>query len=250
MRFTAALIALSVGALAFAAPHNEKRQRASVYTQCTQPNTVALTFDDGPWWNMHEISDTLTRAGGKGTFFFNGNNWACIYDMQDQVKYAYNQGHQVASHTWSHWDLATLSWDTLHDQMWKVEQALQRIVGVTPAFMRPPFGSYNDLVRQVAAVRGQSLVNWDFDSHDGDDVPPSASDRLSAYGHLIWDIRPNTILALNHEFNDETAHTVLPQVVQWLNQRGYRMVTVAECLGMQPYQNVGQPQQNDGSWKC
>lgn len=40
--------------------------------------------------------------------------------------------------------------------MWKVEQALERILGVAPAFMRPPYGNYNNLVRQVAKERNQS----------------------------------------------------------------------------------------------
>lgn len=33
--------------------------------------------------------------------------------------------------------------------------ALERIIGVTPALMRPPYGSYNDVVRTVSAERGQ-----------------------------------------------------------------------------------------------
>lgn len=40
--------------------------------------------------------------------------------------------------------------------MWLIEQALERIVGLSPAMMRPPYGNYNDLVRQVAAERNQS----------------------------------------------------------------------------------------------
>ncbi|EEB87297.1 hypothetical protein MPER_15416, partial [Moniliophthora perniciosa FA553] len=48
---------------------------------------------------------------------------ACIYDQDasDQVKFAYSQGHQVASHTWRHADLSQLSWDEIHDEMWRVE---------------------------------------------------------------------------------------------------------------------------------
>lgn len=60
-------------------------------------------------------------------------------------------------------------------------EALQRIVGVQPAHMRPrtssrcqcrlpsvslnravAFGAYNDVVRGVASERGQKIVNWDF----------------------------------------------------------------------------------------
>lgn len=38
---------------------------------------------------------------------------ACIYDteMAKRVKYSYDHGHQVASHTWAHKNLATLTWD-------------------------------------------------------------------------------------------------------------------------------------------
>ena len=37
----------------------------------------------------------------------------CIYsaDNINRVKYAYANGHQVASHTWAHLDLATLTQD-------------------------------------------------------------------------------------------------------------------------------------------
>jgi len=46
----------------------------------------------------------------------------------------------------------------VHDEMWRVEQALERIVGKAPAFMRPPYGNYNDLVRQVSQQRGQACT--------------------------------------------------------------------------------------------
>ena len=63
-------------------------------------------------------------------------------------------------------------------------EAIQRITGAVPAFMRPrastsptlssffsvflPFavvayGNYNDLMLTVAGQRGQSVVNWDFE---------------------------------------------------------------------------------------
>ncbi|KAK1224836.1 hypothetical protein PQX77_012252 [Marasmius sp. AFHP31] len=221
---------------------NEKRQLASVITSCTAPNTVALTFDDGPYDYIYDIANRINDAGGKATFFFNGNNWRCIYNFVDAIRYVHSQGHQLASHTWSHGDLNTMNRAQLNQEFEKVEVALKRIAGVTPAFMRPPFGNYNNLVRQVAAARGQKVVIWDFDSRDSASPRPSAGQMRSDYGHLLWDVRPNNVLALNHEFNHDTVYEVMGQVVEWCQQRGYRMVTVAECLGQQPYQNVGQPE--------
>ena len=42
---------------------------AAVYTSCKKAKDVALTFDDGPWVYMYDISKTLVAAGAKGTFF-------------------------------------------------------------------------------------------------------------------------------------------------------------------------------------
>ncbi|KAF4571654.1 Carbohydrate esterase 4 protein [Pleurotus pulmonarius] len=186
-------VALALFGCVSAAP--QKRALAQVYSKCTVPNTVALTFDDGPYVWLYDISKALIAAGGKGTFFFNGNNF--------------------------------------HDEMWRVEQALQRICGVQPAFMRPPFGNYNNLVREAASVRGQSLATWDFDS--GDSLGVSAQASKNRYNTVAGQ-RPRTILALNHETVASTAQQVIPYAIQRLHAAGYRLVTVAECLGRQPYQ--------------
>ncbi|CEL53830.1 hypothetical protein RSOLAG1IB_06611 [Rhizoctonia solani AG-1 IB] len=183
----AAFASSIIGALA--APTNSTlltRAPAQVITKCTVPNTVALTFDD-------------------------------------------------------------LSWDQVHDEMWRVEQALQRIIGVNPAFMRPPYGNYNDNVREAAGVRGQKLAIWDFDSEDSVGATPARSKQL--YDQTISQ-RPSTILALNHETYERTAHEVIPYAIQKLQAAGYKLVTLAECLGQQPYQSVGSPQTPDASWTC
>ena len=114
----------------------------------------------------------------------------------ERVKFAYGEGHMVASHTWAHKDLTTLSEDDINSEMERVEEALERIIGVKVAFTRPPYSKYNDLVRQVAHSREQTLVNWDFDS--GDSTGSTAEQSKEAYDTLAKQ-HPSTILALNHE---------------------------------------------------
>lgn len=229
-----------------------KRAPGEVITSCTVPGTAALTFDDGPWWYLNEIANALTAAGGKGTFFFNGHNWGgeagCIYneDQAARVKFAYDQGHQVASHTWSHKDLNTLNWDQLHNEFWLIEEAIMKITGAYPAFVRPPFGNYNDLVKEVARVRGQAVTLWDFDSNDWQHDAPTV---MADYNAKIAS-HPSSILALNHEVHQHAAQVVLPQAITALKNAGYRLVTLAECVGQAPYQWVGNPFPRDASWTC
>jgi peptidoglycan/xylan/chitin deacetylase (PgdA/CDA1 family) len=122
----------------------------------------------------------------------------CIYSPENikRVKYAYEKGHMVASHTWAHKNLSTLTAEELDSEMGLVDQALERIIGVKPAFMRPPYGSYNDLVRKVAEAHGQRLAIWDFDS--GDSIGLNASQSNALYDDVTMR-HPSTILALGHE---------------------------------------------------
>ena len=112
-------------------------------------------------------------------FFFNGNNCTflpvpllhhtiahlyvdhCIYAEESvaRVKFAYSLGHQIGSHTWAHKNLSTLTSEQVNSEMARTEQAIQRLTGVQVAFTRPPYGEYNNIVRQVAANRNQKLVN-------------------------------------------------------------------------------------------
>ncbi|KAH6913514.1 chitin deacetylase [Coprinopsis sp. MPI-PUGE-AT-0042] len=230
--------------------------RAAVYSACSVPNTVALTFDDGPYWWTQQVADTLSNAGARGTFFVNGNNWACIYDgeISRQLKYAYDRGHQIASHTWAHQNLATLNWDQIHHQMWLSEQAIERITGAVPAFMRPPYGSYNNLVLEASYIRGQKVVLWDLElilgtSSSGDSVGVDVNGQRGRFNDLA-NRRPSTALTLQHEVHQSTVDNVLPYAIQRLQQAGYQLVTVAECLGQAPYQRVGAPKPRDGSWVC
>ncbi|CAE7229124.1 unnamed protein product [Rhizoctonia solani] len=232
MRFVAVTAAIfgAVGVLAapLDTPELTVRAAAKVITKCTKAKTVALTFDDGPYVNTKKLVDLLDKNGAKGTFFFNGNNYGCIYDSNNagSVKYVYDKGHQVASHTWSHAHLASLSGSALTNEFSKTDTAIKKITGAVPAFMRPPYGEYDDEVLQVAGSRGQTVVIWDFDS--GDSTGASATKSKNDYKNLVAR-NPNTVLTLNHETIATTvfestgtmsfltpSNSSRPKVISWL----------------------------------
>ncbi|XP_006457414.1 hypothetical protein AGABI2DRAFT_212813 [Agaricus bisporus var. bisporus H97] len=201
--------------------------KAQVITTCSVPGTAALTFDDGPYQYTFEVSKILKDNNAKGTFFFIG----CITSPADaaRVKAVYDAGHQVASHSWNHKDLATLSKDEILSEMSSVSQAIQQITGVRPAQMRPPFGSYNDAVLEAAGQIGEDVVIWNLDS--GDSVGAAPDESKARYNQAAQGNSP--ILALNHETHG--TKDILPAAIQILQNSGYRLVTVAECTGREPY---------------
>lgn len=90
----------------------------------------------------------------------------------------------------------------VNSELEKIETALERILGVTPAWMRPPWGEYNEIVRNVSGRRGQSIVMWDFDSWDA--LAETAEEVKQSYTDLI-NQHPDNVLALNHETHARTA---------------------------------------------
>ncbi|TEB33634.1 carbohydrate esterase family 4 protein [Coprinellus micaceus] len=228
--------------------------RGRLVTQCTVPGTVGMTFDDGPHVYTKEIVDLLKSYNATATFFLAGSNYDCIYSEAavSRVKYAYDSGMHLASHAWSHGNLAEMDPPAIHDEMYRIEprnptEALLKIVGVSPAFMRPPYGSYNQYVLDAAYLRGQAVVLWDFDS--GDSTGATPDDSIRSYEDSIRK-RPSTILALNHDTYESTAHQVIPDVLPNLKAAGYQIVDVAACLGQVKYQEVGEPSPRDSTWHC
>ncbi len=77
------------------------------------PGTVALTFDDGPSEYTATVLSLLDKYDAKGTFFICGaNNIKGQIDRVDEwgevLQRMLDGGHQLASHTWSHYDLSKI----------------------------------------------------------------------------------------------------------------------------------------------
>lgn len=89
---------------------------------CIVPSEIALTYDDGPWIYTDEMVNVLNSYGAKATFFITGiNNGKGAIDTTPAwnavIKKMYAGGHQLASHTWSHADLSTLTETRRRDEM-------------------------------------------------------------------------------------------------------------------------------------
>ncbi|KAG7095303.1 hypothetical protein E1B28_006069 [Marasmius oreades] len=232
-----------------AAPTDDSATHAKVISHCAEPNTVALTFDDGPYDFLRKFVDLLGEHGAKGTFFFNGDNYDCIYDEKrvEDIQYTFDRGHQVGSHTWHHSDLGEIKTESkMMDEFVRTEEALKKILGIEVAMTRPPFGSLNSLAEEVAAKRGQTLILWDLDTRDADGA--SVKYSKSQYDEVVKK-SPSSILALNHEPYKRTLTEVIPYAIEILKEK-YRFVTVAECLGMEAYHSIGSRSVRDKTWKC
>ncbi|KAF9386622.1 hypothetical protein CPC16_007444 [Podila verticillata] len=164
----------------------------------------------------------------------------CIYNpkVQTVLKRAFNEGHQIASHTWSHPQLTKLTVDDITLEMTKLEQAFQDVLGVVPCYMRPPEGDGtfgHDLVGDQK-VQG-TLKSLGYVITTGK-LPRSTRTRVEAQKAeytRVMDAAPKgaTHMALHHDTYESTVKEVAPWAIRHIKSLGYKIMPVAECLVMQ-----------------
>ncbi|KAF9371618.1 hypothetical protein CPB97_001848 [Podila verticillata] len=223
-----------------------------VYTTCKTPGTFSISFDDGPSIYTNGLLDLLAKENIKVTFFVNGNNQQCIYDpkVQTVLKRAFNEGHQIASHTWSHPQLTKLTVDGITLEMTKLEQAFQDVLGVVPRYMRPPYGdgtfgngNANDLkVQSTLKGLGYVITTWDIATTDADIDDNTTPHKLTddalmkaeefQYTSVVnAAAKGATHMALHHDTYERTVKLMAPWSINYVKSLGYKIVPVAECLG-------------------
>jgi len=215
---------------------------AGIYN-CVKAGTVALTYDDGPQkvYTAH-ILDLMKTYNAKATFFITGNNINkgqidLTQEYIDVIKRMDSEGHQIASHTWTHLDLSVVSSLDRKQQMWKNEMALRNIVGKIPTYMRPPYSSCTGQCETDMADLGYHVTYFDVDTDDYNQDDPSKIQRskdwfkgnitkggATAAGGAAW-------LDIQHDIHEQTANNLTEYMLQTLQSLGYTGVTVGECLG-------------------
>lgn len=61
---------------------------------------------------------------------------------------------------------------------------------------------------------------------------------------------PQPGIGLNHETEQTTANDLVPKAIDILKGAGYRLVSVSDCLDVEPYEYVGGRTERDNSWTC
>lgn len=209
----------------------------SVLYNCVRPGDIAMTFDDGPYLYTGDLLNTLNRLGVKATFFVVGSNGNGDIDKvqqwSDLIRRAYNEGHQVASHTWRHEDLTTLTSAARRETMYLTEQALANILGVFPTYMRPPYLSFNAEAGADMADLGYHVISTNLDPRDWENNTPETVYKSQQAFNDATSANPASasFIVLNHDIHRTTVYTLVEGEVNRLRARGYRPVTVGQCLG-------------------
>lgn len=184
----------------------------------------------------------MEEYDAKATFFIvgNGGNRAIIDDESSPwpglLRRMHSAGHQLGSHTWSHQDLTVASDDVRRQELIYNEMAFRNIFGWFPKYFRPPFATCESGCLEVLAELGYHVVNFNIDTkdyeHDSESTIQISKNTFA--DALQSDPNSHQFIELSHDVHEQTAYNLTEFMLQTLLERGYRAVTVGECLGDPP----------------
>ncbi|KAF9878054.1 hypothetical protein CkaCkLH20_04630 [Colletotrichum karsti] len=206
---------------------------------CEEYGDIALTFDDGPYIYTEDLLNKLKAYDAKATFYITGNNLGKgkINDPSTNwpalIKRMIAEGHQVASHTWSHQRLTTVSAEKFRNQMIYNEIAFADLLGYFPTYMRPPYSACDATCEGYLDDLGYHITYFNLDTegylHDSAQLIQTSKD--------IWDTNVegkdpvNTKwLQIEHDPVYQTVYNLTDYMLESLFRNGFKSVTVGDCL--------------------
>lgn len=200
-----------------------------VYDGTTTRKQIALTFDDGPWYQTREFLSLLERYHVPATFFEIGDQIAEYGQGGAIERRMLADGDMIGDHTWNHPNVSA-GGPFARGEIMRAAAAIKRATGgFEPCLFRAPYGALSPRLLTLARSLGFTTIQWDIDPRDW--ARPGVA---AIYNNVIEHAHPGAIVE-EHDGGGDRSETLaaLPTEIRVLRSRGYQFVTVTQLLGMQ-----------------
>lgn len=184
---------------------------------CEPGPRIALTFDDGPGPYTERLLDGLKERGVKASFFLIGRS---VKEYPEAVKRMEEEGHLIGNHTYRHVKLKGLSPEETRREIQKTDEAVYEITGKHVAYLRPPFGEWEEDLELTYPVLP---VMWTVDPLDW-----TTENVEEIVDRVVTQAGENDMILL-HDCYDSSVEAAL-QIVDRLLAEGFDFVRVDELL--------------------
>ena len=202
-----------------------------VFTGPRKVREIALTFDDGPWWEppTADFVNELARLHVPATFFEIGEHIP-TYDPHGTIeRQMLADGDMIGDHTWSHPDMVGLSEAEQRQQISLAAAAIKKATGgFEPCLFRAPDGAVDPSPPRRWRAR------WASPRSSG--TSTLATGRSRGENEIFENVLANAHdggIVEEHFGGGPRYETLdaLPEEVAGLRKRGYQLVTLTQMLG-------------------
>ena len=176
-------------------------------------NSVLLTFDDGPEYDITpKILDILAAYNARAVFFVVGKK---INDSPELLDLIVSRGHIIGNHTYSHPNRIMTSATEYQEEILKCAEMIQQRTGQGPYLIRPPLGISYATLRVSRRLKVKTIL-W---SIEGGEAGVHKEESAAAIGdRLNKTLRARDILLLHDE--NPKALAILDIILPDMKKRG------------------------------
>lgn len=214
------------------ADENEVRRRvASMYIDPNQ-KMVALTYD-GRIYDPYteQLLDILEANNARATFFLDTQEYeAGLPTLQRMLAL----GCEIGNHSKTHPKFKELTKDQMREEISYGLDKVKELLDYDVTIFRPPYGSYNDEVKEVCREMDLKIIMWYRSSHDShsDYTADMVYDRVmlevDEAGHELEGA--TILLHMSTAKTVEASTRFIPDLIA----KGYQLVTVTELFMLSP----------------
>ena len=185
----------------------------------------AISFDDGASAQTtsdpgYRIINALAKNNMTATFF-NVGSWI---KTNEQIKYEFEKGMEVANHTQTHPHLGQLGSQQVRSEWEQCNSKLKSIIGTEPShLMRLPYLESNATVQ--SALNDVPLISCAIDTQDWNGASKDAI--VNTIKQAAQNGSLEGAIVLCHE-NYATTAAAMEEVLPWLAQNGYQNVNISD----------------------
>ena len=186
-----------------------------------------LTFDDGPSLVTPKILDILSKEDVKASFFVIGKY---VEARPEIVKRAYEEGHYIANHTYSHNNsILYKSSESFTNEIKKTDIAIGNAIGVDGysslifrfpnGFMSPQYKAKKKEMAKLLSQMNYTYIDWNCLNND--------SIKKYTSSQLLNNLKKSsknkdTLVILMHDTKDvSNSSLVLEDSIKYLKSEGY-----------------------------
>jgi peptidoglycan-N-acetylglucosamine deacetylase len=174
---------------------------------------------------LSAIIQILKANNAKATFFTTGKSAIANSTL---IKQAFDNGNQIANHTYDHASLITISYDKVQEELNEADAAIVNVTGKSSKpYFRTPYYDYNSSVLQAAGDAGYTkAIMCDVNSVDWSGISASQITQT-----VLNNVGPGSIVGMHAGSGADNTPAALSTIISSLKAKGYSFVTVSELLG-------------------
>ena len=175
---------------------------------------VLITIDDGPiaTSTLGPMLETFAQYNVHALFFVLGSRVSAHPEL---LKKIVDGGHTIGNHTWDHSNLKNISNTSIKSPLDRTCTLIEKTIGSTPHFFRPPYGSSNTYTQNYVKEKKMIFMTWSLGAEDWVKKYQSG-DALAE--HVISGVAPGSnILLHEHAWTRDS----LDRIIVGIIDKGY-----------------------------